>query len=169
MRTLLQKWLVSIAHDKPSQLTYFSRALQWFTKDDRNNATLYFGGLNGIERVVTEVTRSFTRIDKRSIEKLKSILSDLIFNDDNDDINITNGEDTAIKMLMSFIDAAEVILSRKDMFEISLRELSASAANDAFAKELLIDILDEENIRNCLLYTSPSPRDGLLSRMPSSA
>lgn len=147
MRTLLQKWLVSIAHDKPSQLTYFSRALQWFTKDDRNNATLYFGGLNGIERVVTEVTRSFTRIDKRSIEKLKSILSDLIFNDDNDDINITNGEDTAIKMLMSFIDAAEVILSRKDMFEISLRELSASAANDAFAKELLIDILDEQNIR----------------------
>ena len=25
------------------------------------------------------------------------------------------------------------------------------------------------NIINCLLYTSPSPRDGLLSRMPSSA
>ena len=24
-------------------------------------------------------------------------------------------------------------------------------------------------IYNCLLYTSPSPRDGLLSRMPSSA
>ena len=27
----------------------------------------------------------------------------------------------------------------------------------------------QENIRTCLLYTSPSPRDGLLSRMPSSA
>ena len=26
-----------------------------------------------------------------------------------------------------------------------------------------------EEARNCLLYTSPSPRDGLLSRMPSSA
>ena len=26
-----------------------------------------------------------------------------------------------------------------------------------------------ENIKICLLYTSPSPRDGLLSRMPSSA
>ena len=25
------------------------------------------------------------------------------------------------------------------------------------------------NIETCLLYTSPSPRDGLLSRMPSSA
>ena len=27
----------------------------------------------------------------------------------------------------------------------------------------------EELIGGCLLYTSPSPRDGLLSRMPSSA
>ena len=26
-----------------------------------------------------------------------------------------------------------------------------------------------EEIQTCLLYTSPSPRDGLLSRMPSSA
>ena len=26
-----------------------------------------------------------------------------------------------------------------------------------------------ERLRDCLLYTSPSPRDGLLSRMPSSA
>ena len=26
-----------------------------------------------------------------------------------------------------------------------------------------------ENYNHCLLYTSPSPRDGLLSRMPSSA
>ena len=26
-----------------------------------------------------------------------------------------------------------------------------------------------EQIMDCLLYTSPSPRDGLLSRMPSSA
>ena len=26
-----------------------------------------------------------------------------------------------------------------------------------------------EKLKNCLLYTSPSPRDGLLSRMPSSA
>ena len=29
------------------------------------------------------------------------------------------------------------------------------------------DVLDRHEI--CLLYTSPSPRDGLLSRMPSSA
>ena len=28
---------------------------------------------------------------------------------------------------------------------------------------------DVSKLRSCLLYTSPSPRDGLLSRMPSSA
>mgnify|MGYP003691395563 CR=1 FL=1 len=27
----------------------------------------------------------------------------------------------------------------------------------------------KDKLMNCLLYTSPSPRDGLLSRMPSSA
>ena len=36
-----------------------------------------------------------------------------------------------------------------------------------------VDLAQLERIhelsRNCLLYTSPSPRDGLLSRMPSSA
>ena len=38
-----------------------------------------------------------------------------------------------------------------------------------------IEIIDKEGLQEsqthptCLLYTSPSPRDGLLSRMPSSA
>ena len=31
------------------------------------------------------------------------------------------------------------------------------------------DPLHGDMATNCLLYTSPSPRDGLLSRMPSSA
>ena len=30
-------------------------------------------------------------------------------------------------------------------------------------------VLDDDSLNTCLLYTSPSPRDGLLSRMPSSA
>ena len=32
-----------------------------------------------------------------------------------------------------------------------------------------VDKLSKYNFPVCLLYTSPSPRDGLLSRMPSSA
>ena len=34
---------------------------------------------------------------------------------------------------------------------------------------LLIAVLLSAQCTDCLLYTSPSPRDGLLSRMPSSA
>ena len=33
----------------------------------------------------------------------------------------------------------------------------------------LFDYAQAEGMQFCLLYTSPSPRDGLLSRMPSSA
>ena len=38
-----------------------------------------------------------------------------------------------------------------------------------FGDELSFSITDDGSISRCLLYTSPSPRDGLLSRMPSSA
>ena len=32
-----------------------------------------------------------------------------------------------------------------------------------------VGIAEGRRLKGCLLYTSPSPRDGLLSRMPSSA
>ena len=35
--------------------------------------------------------------------------------------------------------------------------------------EEVLEIKEGKKKRSCLLYTSPSPRDGLLSRMPSSA
>ena len=50
--------------------------------------------------------------------------------------------------------------------DIDVRPLvidSAVAAADVSSTDIV------QRIRICLLYTSPSPRDGLLSRMPSSA
>ena len=41
------------------------------------------------------------------------------------------------------------------------------AAMKAYGAELVL--VSREQSMDCLLYTSPSPRDGLLSRMPSSA
>ena len=49
-------------------------------------------------------------------------------------------------------------------------EIAYETILTAFAKgdnKSLKDLLTQD--MNCLLYTSPSPRDGLLSRMPSSA
>ena len=44
-------------------------------------------------------------------------------------------------------------------FESVLKNLSGEDVN----------LVDKNGYKSCLLYTSPSPRDGLLSRMPSSA
>ena len=37
------------------------------------------------------------------------------------------------------------------------------------AQEFGLAVETHDELEDCLLYTSPSPRDGLLSRMPSSA
>ena len=44
-----------------------------------------------------------------------------------------------------------------------------SPAADGITFMMLMNSLDQRFLIGCLLYTSPSPRDGLLSRMPSSA
>ena len=41
--------------------------------------------------------------------------------------------------------------------------------SDTSVRQSLHQLVEQERIKTCLLYTSPSPRDGLLSRMPSSA
>ena len=64
-------------------------------------------------------------------------------------------------MAMLGRDAYEVIVTDLRMKDSTGLELLAKS------KELLPDA--EVILVTCLLYTSPSPRDGLLSRMPSSA
>ena len=50
-------------------------------------------------------------------------------------------------------------------FSEKLSEFDAKAVLEIVAELTLVIVL----FTDCLLYTSPSPRDGLLSRMPSSA
>ena len=58
------------------------------------------------------------------------------------------------------IRAEEVLKNKKSMLEILSRNTGKSI--EELSK-------DSDRMSYCLLYTSPSPRDGLLSRMPSSA
>ena len=46
---------------------------------------------------------------------------------------------------------------------------AAAMARELIASRQRIAALENQLSIPCLLYTSPSPRDGLLSRMPSSA
>ena len=50
--------------------------------------------------------------------------------------------------------------------------LDVPTSGDIYFKESGLSSMSRQQMaqyRSCLLYTSPSPRDGLLSRMPSSA
>ena len=51
-----------------------------------------------------------------------------------------------------------------------VRQLSpSSSSTDSLALVTVYDAKSVKRRKNCLLYTSPSPRDATLSRMPSSA
>ena len=65
----------------------------------------------------------------------------------------------------------DVYLAVIDMWENQTQELLAPAADEdssAQAIKKLFKLLAQQ-LKICLLYTSPSPRDRSLSRMPSSA
>ena len=54
-----------------------------------------------------------------------------------------------------------------DEYDCTVAQVSDSP--NGFSNSLKITTGTAESAIGCLLYTSPSPRDGLLSRMPSSA
>ena len=58
-------------------------------------------------------------------------------------------------------------MAKMDDLRLRLADMGEEILDDTYADLLLISFPKEFEF--CLLYTSPSPRDGLLSRMPSSA
>ena len=61
----------------------------------------------------------------------------------------------------------EILASQEKNTTTSLGHMNERLAIIRDAQKNMADL--SEQLTNCLLYTSPSPRDGLLSRMPSSA
>ena len=59
-------------------------------------------------------------------------------------------------------------LHQHTLFQAERLKLQGIVKENIAAVKALLEI-DSDNTDVCLLYTSPSPRDGLLSRMPSSA
>ena len=79
---------------------------------------------------------------------------------------------TAAIIAITLILMGAVFLFANDI-DIAVSELEAQAAIDEYLAvnepESMGVRLYPRNISICLLYTSPSPRDATLSRMPSSA
>ena len=64
-------------------------------------------------------------------------------------------------MLRIVFDVPRLKAKRRELEQISAQPEFWENQEEAKKQMLILD--------DCLLYTSPSPRDGLLSRMPSSA
>ena len=78
-----------------------------------------------------------------------------------------NSIETTLQLMEKDIEAANTFIEgvpNGDMVSPQIQELYMLVEYLAEATEKL-----KEQMEACLLYTSPSPRDGLLSRMPSSA
>ena len=79
---------------------------------------------------------------------------------------------------LSMFSGAAIILGPLGDLIVASHAVALSIASFLFMVPLSIglaaatrvgNLLGAEHYTSCLLYTSPSPRDGLLSRMPSSA
>ena len=62
---------------------------------------------------------------------------------------------------MNYLDKRKLIKSGYNLPILGIGAAPFMLSND--------NINSNSSAKTCLLYTSPSPRDGLLSRMPSSA
>ena len=79
---------------------------------------------------------------------------------------LTGGNDCIAPMLSAFKERHDFVVEELN----KMKGVSCIAADGTFyAFPSVQAAIDANNDISCLLYTSPSPRDGLLSRMPSSA
>ena len=77
----------------------------------------------------------------------------------------------AFKSYRPFMTDAEEVLSEKILDDLFYPHFDKLSTDDDFEDDCFDEIVKdaEEALASCLLYTSPSPRDATLSRMPSSA
>ena len=78
------------------------------------------------------------------------------------------GINTGLETLVSAEQSQPEARERYDMPTMDLFGTDYAVTVD-YRPEADFQAEDLESVLSCLLYTSPSPRDGLLSRMPSSA
>ena len=77
-------------------------------------------------------------------------------------MDMNKAQDKTIDMLVNLVASMD---KNMKLLATKVLELEQKLNNT----EKALDLYETDLTKLCLLYTSPSPRDGLLSRMPSSA
>ena len=98
---------------------------------------------------------------KKELKEIKKGLEELTHREKfyQDRLEIAHEKNAILREEKLKITVDDVIAFQKAKSEY------ASSQDQSFVDQLE----KQEQVKFCLLYTSPSPRDGLLSRMPSSA
>ena len=112
-------------------------------------------------------------LDNQTISSFMAKLEESPFFDEVDLVESKQSSKDDVK-LHDFSLAARVTPveeREKELKELQLKEDQGTKSEDEIAKdkETASRLEEELDAMGCLLYTSPSPRDATLSRMPSSA
>ena len=131
------------------------------TSDPDRNAVDYWHVGDQVDGVKRDVIHTQDREIEIEIEANKCRCELVaVRSKDGEAFGVTTGNDVAA-------GDDEVLADRKSRAK---RRGTTPKANDPHDRVIDdLDIRTSDRLRDCLLYTSPSPRDGLLSRMPSSA
>ena len=123
---------------------------------------------NDIEMTISKITKipeqTITTSDKKDLKNLEENLKRVIF-----------GQDKAVETLSNAIKLSRVGLRDENKTIGSFLFTGPTGVGKTEISKQLSEILGIDLVRFdmseyiCLLYTSPSPRDTILSRMPSSA
>ena len=81
----------------------------------------------------------------------------------------SGSEGNSLVVETDFVTKTKILVDCGLKFDVLEERLSDQEVSASDLDGIFITHEHSDHIRSCLLYTSPSPRDGLLSRMPSSA
>ena len=157
LNTYLENWNTSIkaANLKLSKgIEYYNIASNAYSIQDMDNITIY------ADKAIVELSTASVALENAMIEAQKSKKDWLIL--------YTN---YYLKKVQALKNAAVEIKILKEYFINGQEDGMVQSMNNLRQYEIEFKEYDNkmEDLKSCLLYTSPSPRDRTRSRMPSSA
>ena len=141
-------------------------------------------------KITTALKEAMKSKNQTALTALRAVKSAILLHKTQKSSNGELSQEDEMKLLQKLVkqrkDSADIYIGqgRNDLADPELKEAELiqqflpKALSEDEVKDVVKSVIEEigadgmkdmGKVMGCLLYTSPSPRDGLLSRMPSSA